>query len=453
MTGEPQTETKTACRIECPSCGKKGKRVSTVTLANLLKPEFAKRFTTDSRSQCDSNGGGCKPAAGDTGWRFCDSPDCEVVYYAEENDTIFTKPQLKVPVGVKERSGERPLCYCFGHSVASIKQELRAKGRSDALEDIRAKMKNPGCRCKWVNPSGSCCLGSVARGIKIAQEELEDELKTRGARVGNGAGPVKDGGSSLASNEGRPAEKGALLATLGAACTAILGSACCWLPLLLIAFGFSAAGVGSFFEQYRPYFLTATFVLLGVAWYFTYRHAFRNAWARLRGGPTARPAVEACCASEETPAAAGSCCATEPKPVADDCCAPGAKTVAGKPARRGFTIRQFNQVMLWMATVAVLLFALFPHWVGLILGSGGNSNAAFDLQEQQRVVLEVRGMTCEGCAVHVQEALRKVPGVVAANVSYEKKQAVVWIAKGREVPREALLQAVRQAGYEARLRF
>lgn len=258
---------------------------------------------------------------------------------------------------------------------------------------------------------------------------------------------------SVYARGGKPKEKGAFLATLGAVFTAILGSACCWLPLLLIAFGFSAAGVGSFFEQYRPYFLTATFALLGVAWYFTYRTAIWRAWARLRGKPAPVAAVEACCASESSPAAAHSCCATEPEPAANDCCAVGAKTVAGQPVRRWFTMRQFNQVMLWMATVIIVLFALFPHWIGLLVGGGGsNSTVALTAEDHQRIVLEVQGMTCEGCAPAAEKALRSVPGVSAATVNYEKKQAVVFVPKGREVPRDALLEAIRQAGYEARFK-
>jgi len=142
-----------------------------------LKDEFACEFpTAENHFYCDSNDvsdSGCKPALADTGWRFCDSHDCDVVYFSEQGDTTFTELQLKVSVGVKETSGERPLCYCFGHSVASIKDELRIKGRSNALEDVRQKMDDPGCLCETKNPSGSCCLGSVAKGVKIAKEELE----------------------------------------------------------------------------------------------------------------------------------------------------------------------------------------------------------------------------------------------------------------------------------------
>lgn len=34
--------------------------------------------------------------------------------------------------------------------------------------------------------------------------------------------------------------------------------------------------------------------------------------------------------------------------------------------------------------------------------------------------MKISGMTCEGCAVHVKEALEKVPGVKSATVSYPK---------------------------------
>ena len=171
------TDTSTERRVQCPTCGQKAKRVGTATLRALLKDEFAGDVATAQNHACcvanDLGDSGCQPASADVGWRFCDSPDCDVVYFSEQSDTTFTKSQLKLPVGVKETTGERPLCYCFGHSVASIKDELRVKGRSDALKDIRQQMNDPGCRCETENPSGSGCLGSVGTGIKIAQEEME----------------------------------------------------------------------------------------------------------------------------------------------------------------------------------------------------------------------------------------------------------------------------------------
>ena len=111
----------------------------------------------------------------DSDWRFCDSKKCDVVYYSNSDGSVFFKSQIQVEVGVKETAGIRPLCYCFGYSVDTIKQEIRTKGVSESLATIRKKMKDPGCSCSTKNPSGNCCLGSVSKGIKIAEQELLNE--------------------------------------------------------------------------------------------------------------------------------------------------------------------------------------------------------------------------------------------------------------------------------------
>jgi copper chaperone CopZ len=244
-------------------------------------------------------------------------------------------------------------------------------------------------------------------------------------------------------------EKGAWLATGGAFFTAIVGSACCWLPLLLIAFGFSAAGVGNFFEQYRPYPLTATFALLGLAWYLIYRTALQRAWRRRMGKQGPSPAVEACCASESLTASTHSCCPNEPNPV--DCCSPQTRSASG--VRQRFLIRQFNLVMLWVATVVILLFALFPQWVGLILGSSGTQPTETTTPaDEQQVVLKLDGMTCEGCAATVQQALRKVPGVIHVEVNYTRSEALVTTDKCCSPSLDPLIRAVRDAGYDAQVK-
>ena len=93
-------ESTTEKRLNCPVCDNKAKRVSTVTLGALLSDEFAQQFKTDGQSCSASDGEGCTSIQRDTGWRFCHSTDCDVVYFSEERDTTFTKSQLKVAVGV-----------------------------------------------------------------------------------------------------------------------------------------------------------------------------------------------------------------------------------------------------------------------------------------------------------------------------------------------------------------
>ena len=59
----------------------------------------------------------------------------------------------------------------------------------------------------------------------------------------------------------------------------------------------------------------------------------------------------------------------------------------------------------------------------------------------------VEGMMCAHCQAHVQKALEGVTGVTGAEVSLEDKKAVVTLAQ--DVSDEALMNAVKEAGYEA----
>ncbi|MBN73846.1 MAG: Mercuric transport protein MerT [Gimesia sp.] len=391
-------ETTTDKRLHCPSCNKKAKRVSQVTLRALLKDQFATEIGSDDHSCCDSHSG-CTSLTEDTGWRYCDSSDCDVVYFSETGDISFTKSQLNVPVGVKETSGERPLCYCFGHSVASIKNELRTKEHSDALEDIRDKMKAPGCHCETSNPSGSCCLGSVSKGIRIAQKELELNASNETPT------------SIVKPSTGR-VEK---FAQIGTVFSAIMASACCWLPLLLLAVGVSGAGIAATLETYRPLFIIVTFGFLGSAFYFTYR-------------------------PKKFAAGTGhGCCPTETM-EAEDCCTPKAK--------RRFNMMSLNKVMLWGVTVLAVAFLFFPSYVGLLFGTGNNSAVT---ENMHRAVFQIEGMTCEGCATTVAQAIRQVPGVVAVEISYEKRQAAVGVEPGSPIPKKEILAALKKAGYSGKI--
>lgn len=73
------------------------------------------------------------------------------------------------------------------------------------------------------------------------------------------------------------------------------------------------------------------------------------------------------------------------------------------------------------------------------------------MEEKSQIELRVEGMTCDGCAHHVSEALRKVPGVIEAEVpSWKAGRATVVAAAG--VRDSDLVEAVRKAGYRASVR-
>lgn len=210
--------------------------------------------------------------------------------------------------------------------MASIKEELRTKSRCDALADIRAKMEDPGCRCETENAAGACCLGSVTKGIQIAQEELG--MKTTPTKISTAktAGNHSSNAASFRSSAGH----GEIVAKIGTVVSAFIASACCWLPLSLLAVGISGVGIAAALETYRPLFIIVTFGFLAAAFDFTYRQK-----------KAASEAGHGCCPPERAAGAGGD----------DDYCESAQKS--------RFSMMAMNKVMLWVVTVLAVAFLLY----------------------------------------------------------------------------------------------
>ena len=92
-----------------------------------------------------------KWAEKDQGYYFCDDPNCDVVYFGED-DSVITRDEIRTVVGIKERHPDALTCYCFG--VSSLEAQ-----RHPAIRDfIVSKTKAGVCSCDTSNPSGRCCL-------------------------------------------------------------------------------------------------------------------------------------------------------------------------------------------------------------------------------------------------------------------------------------------------------
>jgi MerT mercuric transport protein len=102
----------------------------------------------------------------------------------------------------------------------------------------------------------------------------------------------------------------------GSVFAAIIASFCCILPIIFALSGFSILGASALFNAWRPYLLGLTFGLLGMGFYFAYR---------------------------------------PPKTQ----CAPG--SACGMPVTN-----RSGRLMLWLATMAVILFAAFPYYSGAV---------------------------------------------------------------------------------------
>ncbi len=192
-------------------------------------------------------------------------------------------------------------------------------------------------------------------------------------------------------------------AFIGALFAALLASACCLLPLMLVFVGVSGAWVSNLqaLEPFRPFFVL---LALGALSYGIYREIQVSR-------------VQAACACEVT---------------------------LRDKVRRG---------LLGLGVVLTLLALAFPYLAGNAVSR--QDNPALTIAEApaprwQVVTLEVEGMTCGGCVLTVEHALDNLPGVKDRKVTLEPPRAMVVI-NTQEVQPEAVARAVTEAGYPARV--
>ena len=105
-----------------------------------------------------------------------------------------------------------------------------------------------------------------------------------------------------------------------------------------------------------------------------------------------------------------------------------------------------HQASVNLATEAATVDA--DAGVGLDRLRAAVEKAGYDVPEQV-VTLQVEGMTCASCVARVEKALKKVPGVAAAEVNLATERVrVTTLAHDADLP--ALQAAVEKAGYTAR---
>ncbi len=187
-------------------------------------------------------------------------------------------------------------------------------------------------------------------------------------------------------------------AALGAA---IAASACCTIPLLLVALGVGGAWIGTLtaLEPFRPLFIVLALGALGYAGY--------REWRTARG---------------------------------PDC---DCEISVSDRLRRG---------LLVVGLLAVAGLIASP-WLIQGTASAKRTPAASTTAPSmmQVVVLKVEGMTCAACNVTVQKALTNLDGVQTATVTFEPPQAVVHYDPAKVAP-EDLMRATTEVGYPSKLK-
>jgi copper chaperone CopZ len=309
-------------------------------------------------------------------------------------------------------------CPNHAPAVQLAREVLAALGLTGTVEEVEVKNREDAMRLRFlgsptvlvngvdVEPSartrtdfGFCCRTYNGEGLPVRElvAQAMSDASGEGSPHGDCCSPLaaRDDGSLQRTAEGRFA----VWAAVGSVVSAIVASACCWLPLILLAVGASAAWISASFERARPVFLVVAFGLLGLGFYLSY---FRK-----------------------------------------EACAPGSSCAVPNPK-----LRRFNRAMLWVSTVFVLAFALFPSYAGLLLAENSSAASKESVAGLATVTLGIEGMSCAACSVHIEKSLRGVPGVRSASVSYAEKQAQVSLDPASPPSQEALTKAVEQAGYK-----
>lgn len=189
----------------------------------------------------------------------------------------------------------------------------------------------------------------------------------------------------------------------GSLIAGFVASLCCIGPLLAVSLGLGSFGLGSFFETLRPYLLAITGLLLGIAFYLTYRKS-----AVCENGV---------CKNEK--------------------------------------VFHFNKLMLWIVTGFVIMFAVFPYYSSFFVPKNSNSKTTIAKSTNQvtitnisQTTIKIEGMTCAGCAANVESALKQQPGVKSVSVTLESGQAIVSFDSSQVIAAQ-LVEAINKLGYKA----
>ena len=139
---------------KCKTCNHQGNTVGLLTLQSLLKLEQLPRLNSQYE------------------YYFCDTPDCDVVYFSPALNEYFSKADVKIQVGIKENTTPRLACYCFNFTKETILAEIIAQGATSIPSHIKTAIKATGCDCESKNPSGRCCLSEITQIIRNTQSSL-----------------------------------------------------------------------------------------------------------------------------------------------------------------------------------------------------------------------------------------------------------------------------------------
>ena len=183
---------------------------------------------------------------------------------------------------------------------------------------------------------------------------------------------------------------------------ALLSSLCCITPVFSLLAGISGiAATFSWMEPFRPYLIVLTIGILGFAWY-----------QKLRP----RTAEEIACACED-----------DQKP-------------------------SFWQSKRFLGIITVFagLMLAFPSYSHVFYSDGGGMDtpliAEQDSTKTNKIIIDVKGMTCAGCESHIEHEVGLLKGVKMVNATYSTGSATVEYLPSK-IDQKSIIEAINKTGY------
>jgi copper chaperone CopZ len=178
--------------------------------------------------------------------------------------------------------------------------------------------------------------------------------------------------------------------------TAASASLCCITPVLAIVAGTSSLATSfSWLDPLRPYFIGATFLVLGITWYGVL------------------------------------------KPQKNDDC--------GCEPEKNYFFK--SKGFLSTITILSLLLIAFPSYSKFFFQKSESAVALQDQSKNKKIVLAINGMTCSSCELHIESEVKKLHGVSFVKASYEKKLATIEYDE-QKVDVDKIIESINGTGYK-----
>lgn len=183
---------------------------------------------------------------------------------------------------------------------------------------------------------------------------------------------------------------------------AFTASLCCITPVFATLAGIGGvAATFSWMEPFRPYLIGLTVLVLAFAWY-----------QKLK--PKTKEDIECACKEDEKP-----------------------------------TFLQSKR-FLGIITVFAGLMLGFPGYFHIFYSNDGSNTPSMfveqDTTKMHKIVLDVKGMTCVGCEVHIEHEVGSLQGVKSVDAIYEKGSATIEFLPSI-LEEKRIIEAINETGY------